>query len=492
MGRRVVAAVVLSALGACGTPVPPRPVGAAKVVAAMGTLPPGPPRGIDHLPIPPLDAPWAPPSSSAGDLAPLGEMLKGTRRIAVQLGPRLDGPIWRARVPAMLAALGIEAEVAMLPAATIAETIAGTFPLQRADGRSGAPPRWSTTGLAPSPKMRTPRSVEAGGDRLVLVLDDAPIDADAWRALPAAARGSCEAPLQALALGQEQSLAQLEPWLDHADAVLWQVYRAELAALLPAITDGLRGHASPKPPDDARDPKALREHECGHALWQWAQHYQRCADANQPCAVAPRMFLVGGAKIGAPEPSVYVPDGCAEIVGLDVVSRVRALGREAAEVAAQHLDEEWVVLADRLGAITEVHAALEDACEPRRRRFAESDLAEARGRLAKIGEALASAEPPRAGAWQFEPESFHVPGIGPVQSFASYDAGPGSPATTAVAESRALRQFVLSRAVCRGATSLPLAIALVDPGADAVRFFGYVYEEELACAELPPLTGAAP
>jgi len=437
--------------------------------------------------------PWQPPTSSAGDLAPLVEALRGSSRVAVQLGPRLDGPVWRKRVPPVLAALGVTAEVTLLPGAAMGETIAGALPLQRVSDRPpGEPPRWLATGLAPTPKLRTPRSVEAGGDAPVLVVDDAAIDPAAWRALPAAARGSCEAPLQALALGQEQSLAQLEPWLDHADAVLWQVYRAELKALLPGITDGLRGHRSPKPPEDARDPKALREHECGHAMWQWAEHYHRCADAKEPCALAPRVFLVGGAKIAAPEPSVYVPDGCAETVGLDVVQRVRALAREAAEVAADHLDEEWVVLADRLGAITEVHAALEDACEPRRRRFAESDLALARGRLAKIGEALASAEPPRSGQWRFEPDAFHVPGIGPVRSFARYDAGVGSPSTTAVSESRALRQFVLSRAVCRGATSLPLAVALVDPRGDAVRFFGYVYEEELACAELPPAGAVSP
>jgi hypothetical protein len=203
------------------------------------------------------------------------------------------------------------------------------------------------------------------------------------------------------------------------------------------------------------------------------------------------MFLVGGARIGAPEPSVFVPDGCAEIVGLDVVERVRALGREAAEVAADHLDEDWVVLADRLGAVTEVHAALEDACEPRRRRFAPEDLADSRARLARIGAALASSEPPRAGAWTFEPDRFHVPGVGPVRRFARYDPGPGSPASIAVSEARGLRQYVLSRAVCRGGTALPLAVALVEPRAAEVRYFGYLYEEELACAELPPL-GAAP
>ena len=84
--------------------------------------------------------------------------------------------------------------------------------------------------------------------------------------------------------------------------------------------------------------------------------------------------------------------------------------------------------------------------------------------------------------------------VGPGYLVLEYVPGDRLCGPTAVGEARGLRQFVLSRAVCRGATGLPLAIALVQPRAaegDAVEFFGYVYEEELACAELPPV-GAAP
>jgi len=474
-----------------------RPAGVAPVRFAAGTLPVGPAHTIDRLPIPPLDASWSPPSATAGDIEGLTETLRSSSRIAVQLGPRLDGPLWRRRMPTLLAALGSTGEIAMLPAGRVADTLSGALPLGRAPDRPPAdPPHWTDEGLHLDPRWRAAHAGDVAGS-VVLVIDDAPIDPEAWRALPSAHAGSCDAPLQSLALGQEQSLAALEPQLDHADAVLWQIYRAQLKTLLPGITAGLAGYASPQPAGGVGDAKAVREHACGHALFEWAENYRRCTTAREPCPWAPRMFLVGGARIAAPEPSVHVPEGCAEIVGLDVVERVRALGREAAEVAAGHLDEDWVVLADRLGAVTEVHAALEDACEPRRRRFATEDLGEARARLVRIGEALGSAEPPRAGRWRFDPDRFHVPGVGPVRGFARYDPGPGSAATTAVTEARALRQFVLSRAVCRGATGLPLAVALVSPHGDAkrgddVRFFGYVYEEELACAELPPLAAVPP
>lgn len=481
----IAAALVGCAGAACGEPPVVRPAGAAPVRVAAGTLPPGPARTIDRLPIPPLDGRWTPPSASAGDLAPLAARLATTPHVAVQLGARLEGPLWRERLPGLLGALGLRGEIEMVPSASIGSTFAGPLPLVRATDRApDLPPHWSSAGLRVDPAWRR---AHAGADLPVLVIDDAPIDPAVWRALPAAHRDSCEAPLQALALGQEQSLAELEPWLDHADAVLWQVYRAELRALLPGIVDPLAVYAPPHPPKDQRDRKSLREHECGHALYNWTQNYRQCASAKTPCPWAPRMFLVGGARIAAPEPSVYVPDGCDDVLGLDAIERVRALGREAAEVATEHFDERWVVLADRLGTVTEVHAALEDACEPRRRRFAPEDVADARARLVRIGEALASAEPPRAGAWRFDGDRFHVPGVGPVRRFARYDAGPGSPAVTAVGEARGLRQFVLSRAVCRGGTAMPLALALVPPGADATpEFFGYVYEEELACAELPP------
>lgn len=475
----------LGATTACGAPVP-RPAGAAAVTVAAGALPSGPAASIDRLPIPDLELSWQPPSAVAGDVRALGDALRSATRIHIQLGARQDGELWRARVPAVLDALGATGTVAFLEGGSASAALVRPMPLRSIATGPADPAEFE---LAAPWRARMGEGAAAG--TVVLMIDDAVLDTAKWRALPAASVGTCDAPMQALAVGQEQSLAELEPFLDHADALLGQLWRAELRALLPRLRSALEPHAAPRPRKDFADAAGWREHECGNALWQYTEPYHRCAEAAEACALSPRVLLVGGLRIGAPEPDVFVPDHCTEALGQDVVGKLREFGRDAAEAASTRLDARWVVLADRLGALTDVYAALEDVCAPRRRRFAPVDLDDARARLGAIGRALGSDEPPRDGRWTFEPDQFHVPGTGPVHALARYDAGPGSPARAAIEGARSLREFVLSRSLCRaGASALPLVVLAYEPSAGKLRYHGYLYEEELSCGELGPLAGA--
>ncbi|MEM7160608.1 MAG: hypothetical protein AAF799_47670 [Myxococcota bacterium] len=470
-------AVALSTLlVACAGHRPP-PRGAAAVTVAAGTLPSGPAEPGRGLPMPSLDVSWMPPMLTAGDLEGLRAKLHGHGTVSLHLGERFDGPEWTSRLGGLLNAL--RPETSVLGQRRGRPFTGVTLPLRRR-GDDGARPQYDWEGAALAD------STEASA---VLVLDDASVDPASWRALPAHAVGSCYEPMAALAAGQEQSLAELEPFLDHADAVLWQVYRPALRHAVTRLSAELEPYEAPRTRADFSDNAAWEQHECGHAYWQFLRSYAACGDEAASCPSAPRVFLIGGARIGTAEPSVYVPEGCAEIVGRDYVGELRAVASETAEVAQEHLAASWVDLADRLGAVTEVYEALEDVCTPRRRRFAQSDIDAMRGRLTAIGDTLASGQLAHpAGRWELVEAPFHVPGFGPVQQVAHYDAGPGSPSETAVAEARALRQFVLQRALCRsGRPALPLATAVVDGDDGKVEFFGYFFEEELFCGELPPL-----
>ena len=128
------------------------------------------------------------------------------------------------------------------------------------------------------------------------------------------------------------------------------------------------------------------------------------------------------------------------------------------------------MLADRLGALTEVHATLEDLCTPRRRRFAEADLEEARRRLTDLGAGLASdVLEAEAGRWQIRDEAMHVPGLGAARELARFVVDSTAINAGIVAEARALREFVLERSLCRPArAAAPLALMLAEqPGAAA-------------------------
>lgn len=491
--RHAVAALLVAVASACGGHAP-APWGAAPATVAAGPLPHGPSEPVRGLPMPSLDVAWTPPMVVAGDVEQLRAALALHRSVALHLGQRLGDPEH---------VIGLEALVRTLhpDIAIAAEEVAPrpfgeqALPLEREpdDGRARPRYRFDDRMLAASPEgMGATGGAEPGPPpTAALVVDDAALDLGRWRALPARTVGSCEAPMAALAAGQEQSLAELEPFLDHADATLWQVYRPALRDILPQLLSELEPYRTAPDRTALSDDREHTQHQCGHAYWEYVQSFARCGEALASCPPAPRVYLMGGARIGTAEPNAWIPPGCATAVGRDYVAELRTVAVESAQVAQEHLAPSWSALADRVGAITEVYEALEDVCAPRRRRFAEADLQAARGRLAAIGEALASDEPAHPAArWAVADEPFHVPGYGPVRQVARYHAGPGSASEAVVGQARALRELVLGRALCRtGQPALPLAVALVGASGHT-EFFGYFFEEELLCGELPPLVAA--
>ncbi len=258
---------------------------------------------------------------------------------------------------------------------------------------------------------------------------------------------------------------------------------------MPGFVAELAEYGRARPRAEFADDEGFARHACGVAYREQLRRHEKCGQAIAACPEAPRLVLVGGARIAASEPGAGAGDHCPALVGRDYQAEIRRLGQAAAEAASEALDREWTVLADRLGALTEVHAALEDICTPRRRRFAAAELEQARARLVRIGVALASDERAvGAGRWQLRDEPLLVPGLGPCRELARFEAGAGSHNAGIVAEARGLREFVLSRSLCRsGHAATPLAAVVGAPGV-GLRFLGYFYEEELFCGELPPLT----
>lgn len=466
------------------------PLTATPAAASTAVLPdrgPAPPQG--GLGFPGLAVPWSPPSLTAGDPAALAAALAEVDALTLLLGPRLAGDVWAQRGAGLVAALSPRTRVVGHRPAALPELGADDL------GELLAPQR----GLGPDGRPRYALPAHAttwlkGQEGAALVLDDAAIDLEAWQALPAVSVGSCEPVMQALAEGQELALAQLGPFLDHADALLWSGYRAQLRAFVPGFVGELAalGDLSPaKVRGDFADEEGWARHQCGRAYQAQLQRYVRCSEASAPCPEAPRVVLAGAARIAAPEPGPAAGDRCPALVGRDYTAELRRLGQAAAEAASEGLDREWTVLADRLAAVGEVHATLEDICTPRRRRFAAADLEQARARLAHIGAALASDEhEPGAGRWQMRDEPLQVPGLGACRELARYESGGGSHNAGIVADARALREFVLSRSLCRaGGSPRPLAAA-VGEADGGLRFLGYFYEEELFCGGLPPLMQA--
>lgn len=422
---------------ACGLACGPRGTTAEPSPGRLAT----PIRGFEF---PSLEVEWTPPMLAAGDVAGLAAAVARHPQVSLVLGPRLAGAGWIARGDALLRTLSPTTRVTQHAQASLLEVVADPDELQAL--RRGSP------GADGRPRYAAGMLLRARAAGPVVAIDDVMVDLPRWQALPSSSVGSCEPAMRALADGQEAGLARLAPFLDLADAQMGRLYRAKVAESVV----GLAG-------------------ECAGLL----QGFVACAgDAGAACPGAPRIVLVGGARIVATD--VTVPESCGG-------ARIRGLAEAAAEEASAGFDAGWTLLADRLGTLTEVHAALEDVCVPRRRRFTDYDVKEARARLGRIGAALASDEVTTRGRWRRSETTLAVPGLGVTRELARFDAGEGSVNAEIVAEAQALREFVLSRGLCKaGHSPTPMAAVVGVPG-QAAEFLGYFYEEELACGELPPL-----
>lgn len=474
--RRVCALAAGLALGACAQSSGGGGGRRAEPAPAVGGPPPS-----GGLSVPPLDGEWTPPMRVAGDVDALAAALAG-QRWSVVVGPRLGEP-GRAAVSDLVARLSGEAALEVERGALGAALHGAPSLVDRQVGASGRP-IYGGAGLTIDPVWR------AEHPGATLVIDEAPVDLAEWGALPAFAVGTCEPPLRALADAQEASLAEVGPFLDRVDAALWRAFRAQLDAHMPALQAALTVDAEPRPRSAFADGVTYEAHRCGHAYWRYLQAYAACGPSPATCPVAPRIVLSGGARIGLAEPTIFVPEGCPGLLGRDYVDELRGLGRAAVAATTPGLSPEWSVLADRLGMIGEIYAALEDICVPRRRRFADADLEEARRRLGALGEALAAADLRARGGWVSDEATIHVPGIGALRQLGRYDAGRGSLNQEIRASARGLREWVLRRAYCRQVPGeAPLAVVAVGAGGAPIGFVGLFFEEELFCGELGPLTG---
>lgn len=442
----------------------------ASACASRGKPPVGPARPTGGFEFPSLATPWTPPMLSAGDVDELAAALARHPQVTLVLGPRLAGAAWAEREAGVVAALSPGTTVVAERSAALTEVVepASELVALRRDAKAEGRPRYTATlGLT-----------AAAGTGPVVAIDDVGVDLARWQALASSSVGSCEPAMRALADGQEAALARLAPFLDHADAEFERVYRAKLRGFVPGLGKQLAEGAG------AQDERGA----CVRGYQAHVEAHARClADARTGCPGTPRFVLVGGARVVTVDAAAAVSERCPALVGRDPAAELRGLADAAATEVSGALDGGWTVLADRLGALTEVHAALEDVCVPRRRRFTADDLEEARARLARIGAGLASDEVRAQGRWRSAGGRLAVPGLGTTRVVLGYDAGAGSVNAVIVSEARALREFVLSRGLCKaGHAALPMGVVVGVPG-QAAEFFGYFYEEELVCGGLLPL-----
>ena len=488
----LVAAALASAL-ACSpdASVVPGPVAAKPAPGPLGIGPPPPAGGLS---MPPLSLDWSPPSAAAGDIDALASALAKHSRVGLFVDTES----------------GLTREDSMRLAALIGKLApnAAVHPIANPPGVGGAlgdvilenPPLMPTTGADGRTQWGLPERLELDAERLrgwseqgdgaVLVVGTVEIESGIWRQLSSAAVGSCEPLLAALLDGQAQSLSMLEPFLDHADEVLESLYMAELAAVVPTLRKELTEFEKERERKDF-DLVGWERYQCGRRYLQYLQPFAACVgEQGAPgCVSTPRVFLRGSVRIGSVEPNDYIPTDCPRRLDRDYVEALRQPARAAAELAPDHLDARWLILAERLATLAELHGSLTQLCTPSRRRFLAADLEALRVSVSDLGLLFSREETPASDArFLVNDGNFHVPGLGKVRLLAQYDGGTGSASRELLVAAKNLATFERTHAQCvaRAGDGLMMAI-LIDTQARKPEFIGFFYDEELWCDELGPL-----
>lgn len=463
--------------------------------------------------MPSLDVEWRPPSAAAGDVEALAVALAEHARVGLVVDPSIadaGGELDAMRLAALVGRLAPNTAVRPIDTGSgpsLAELILQDPPLLPAMGSQGRT-QWATPSELELDAKRL-RTLAELGDPAVLVVGLVGVDTPTWRQLATASVGSCEPLLEQLLEGQRESLALLEPFLDHADAVLANAYMVELMATVPSLREELAEFEHERDRRDF-DAQGWARYQCGRRYHQYLQPFVTCVAANQqlgtaevarlegshgaggvktPCPTTPRLFLRGAARIGSVEPSDYIPTECPKLLGRDYVEALRAPARTAAELTGDHLDVRWMILAERLATLAEVYDSLEQLCKPGRRRFADDDLAALRARVVELGLLYQREEQPAHDArFLANDASFHVPAIGKVRQLARFDGGTGSASRALIAAARELGKFDRAHAQCVARPGdAPLMAMLIDTARAQPQFLGFYYEEELWCEELGPL-----
>lgn len=468
--------------------------------------------------MPALDRPWQPASAVAGDVSGLATAVASRGRVGLAVDPRVSesGQLDAMRLAAVVGKLAPDTAIHPIDATTgvaLGGVLLEDPPLEPTVDDATGRVRWQ---LAEALKVDPEhlRRWADQGDPAVLLVGPVGVDAPTWRRLATGRVGDCEALSAAMLDGQRDSLAELEPFLDYADAVLAAVYLDELSRAVPELQAAL---AEFEPADDPKakiradfdDDGDWRRHQCGRQVQTYLAPFASCVDAAStqtpweraggeagpntgliaPCPMAPRLYLNGAARIGSAEPGVYIDPACHDRLGRDYVEALRAPARTAADLASDHLDPRWMILVERLATLTEVYGAVEELCTPSRRRFASRDVEAMASTVSQLGELYRRTEQPAHDArFLANDAQFRVPGVGVVFQLARYDAGTGSAARGLNAGARELRSLGKRASRCAPRPGAPPVMTLlVDTATGAMDFLGYYYAEELWCDDLGPL-----
>ncbi len=474
-------------LGACAHKtdtgeVTPRPVASIEV-------PPPPPAPAGGIGMPTLNAPWMPPTLTAGSADELGRVLRGHKGLAVTLGPKVSSTAWEKRANDLIHELHPTATVVGRESAFLKQVMIerGKFPIFQQVVPSGGVdlfgrPTYVVQNVTLDTEWVGQQKLLKAADGFVGI-DEVGFDLRTWRDVRVSLVGGCEAPAQELALARGNGEDLMTPFLAWSERALFAEFKTRLGPALDQLDAKLAPYRGERPEDSDH-----RTWACGTAALAMTASWSNCGDDPALCPMAPRVVMGDAMVVGIAEPGAYLGADCADRLGIDVQGTLHAVASEAAQAAVKQFDPRWLELGTRVASLGAIEQTLAQACKPRRRRFWEADVAEMQRQLAVIGSTLQAPGAVGGGAWRPSVLYTRSAGRGAVKELLRFDPGDANPGKAAVRQAEALGKFVRSHERCTQIYSwLPFVVTVADVATGELEFFGYFYDEELFCQGMPPL-----
>lgn len=450
--------MLLAAWGSgCSAPMP-KPLGAEPVDVITGPLPDGPEPPSRPFPTLAMAEVW-PATPVTQDLSALRALLPRDAQVRVELSPELAASPWAREAKRRLEGWG----------ARIGATEVVRTPLW-SGGRPGEAPRisedwWTEARTKPEPVA------------LHLALED-----EEGSGMDVSAEGCADLRAEFAAV-TELARSEAAAFVHYADDLLWQVYRTQLEALLPSLTEEFRVYAG-APEEQASATPATT---CGRAYARMVAQAQACRRERADCSIAPRFDVSRGAAIVGPTEAPEVA-GCERWMSRHAPAELRDMAMEAAEVAIGVLDATWIAWIERAAALGAIQEAVDVLCEPTPGWVSATDLAIARAELRTLVERL-SLPMDGDGHWVL----YSAVGSGSAtELLAEFASAPTSAAGQVATGATAWAARMTERTRCDDDPEAWLLRAtLVDVRGSVVRFDGRLFEEGRRCDGWLQATGPA-
>jgi len=480
MKSAILPSLLFATCAACGAPQPGILASTPSTAVGDGQGAIDPPPSALTVQLEPV--PWSPVTIGGSGAATLAQALSKQSAIMVLTGERMTDEEWDDRIFQMVKAAAPDTKIVARNRGVLDDILMerGEIPFRQTWEVGGADVFGRPFMVPKDHPLKTDwlsKETVLKGAGAILLVDIIQPDSRKMNELRSARQGDCSGLLAALDAAVSGSAEHFSPLKEQLNKVLAEEFSRQMKEALPFWNEEIDDALAARP--------AGQEARCLSAYDGLLQSYEPCLSG--PCAVGPAVFPIPAGVIGMEmSQTVTVPHDCPVGMGRDYVRELEAIGRRVVDSLLKQIPAKWAEDLARVDAVNDLRATMADICAPAHRRYTQESLDKARADVLAFIEQVPQTKVD--GEWVSASGRERVPGTGSVVVLAKAVAGSGNldMALQSVADGiRAMER-------CRDSRRRPMQVVLIDVGTSEVYFSAIVFEEQLFCEDMAPMSAPAP